>query len=91
MAISTMDCHNPFVRRAQHLGLKTDLVWVWIAIFQKIPQIYGKKGALGLTTLERVGNTPYIARSTSDGSMCNQFPAGDNIHQNDTSTFTGVI
>lgn len=57
----------------------------------KTTKIHGKKGVLGLTTLGRVGNTPYIARSTFDGSMCNQFPKGDNIYLNETSTFTSVI
>lgn len=91
MAISIMVCYSPFVQRAWHLRKKTDLVLVWITIFQKLPKMYGKKGALGLTTLERVGNTPYIARSTFNGSMCNLFPEGDNAYLNDTGTFTNVI
>lgn len=87
MAVSITACQSPSV----HLRVKTDLVLVWITIFQKLPKIYGKKGALGLSTPERVGNAPYVARSTFDGSLCNQFPKGDNTHLTDTNTFTSVI
>lgn len=62
MAISIMLFHNHFVQRAWHLRVKTDLGFVWITIFQKLPKIYIRKGTLDLTMLERAGNPHYVLR-----------------------------
>lgn len=69
MAISFMVCHSAFVQRALHWSVKPDFVWVWIPIFKNYPKYIERKVLLASPHL-KVQTTPYIVRSTFDGSVC---------------------
>lgn len=85
-----MVCHSASVQRALHRRVNPDFVWVWIPIFKNYPKYMERKVLLASPHL-KVQITPYLVRSTFDGSMCRQLLQGDNTHLNDTGTFPSAI
>lgn len=69
MAISFMVCHSAFVQRALRRQVKPDFVWVRIPIFKNCPK-YMERMVLLASPHLKAQTTPYIVRSTFDGSMC---------------------